>query len=286
VNLLVTVALRQATQRLADANCDSPALDARLLLAEATGMSPEALLASARQPLGDVELVRFYALLDRRAAGEPVARILGRREFWSLDLLVSADTLVPRPETETVVEAALRRLRQAPAGPLRILDLGTGSGAILLALLSELPNALGVALDRSAGALATARENARRLGLAQRTLFLCGDFADAISGQFDAVVSNPPYIAGAEIAGLPVEVREHDPTLALDGGTEGLDAYRRIVAALPLLLRPAGFAVLELGAGQEEPVAALAEAAGLRPVRPAARDLAGIGRALVIEPVA
>lgn len=282
MNLLVGVALRKGTARLAEAGCESPALDARLLLAEAMRLPVDALVGGARQPLGDEELVRFHALLERRLAGEPVARILGRREFWSLDLSLSPETLVPRPETETVVETALKFLRARSMTEPAVLDLGTGTGAILLAIVSELPRAFGVGVDRSFGAARTARKNALRLGLGERAAFLCADFAEAIVGQFDLVVSNPPYVATDEIGRLDREVRDFDPALALDGGPDGLAAYRRIAAVLPRLLTAAGFAVLELGAGQEEAVAAIFAGAGLAP-RPPRHDLAGIARALVVE---
>lgn len=281
MNLLAGAALRQAAARLAEAGVDSPALDARLLLGEAIGLSPEALAAGTRRTLDDREIVALHALLDRRLAGEPVARILGRREFWSLDLLLSPDTLVPRPETETVVAEALRGLRDRAAPT--ILDLGTGSGAILLALLRELPHAFGIGLDRSHAALQTARINAGRLGLAGRAAFVCGDFGQAVGGRFDAVVGNPPYIPSDDIAGLAAEVRAFDPKLALDGGADGLAAYRSIAAALPGLLAEGGLAVFELGAGQEKAVAAIMQAAGLRPSLPARRDLGGIARALRVH---
>lgn len=284
MNLLAGAALRQAAARLAEAGVDSPALDARLLLGEALGLSPEALAAGTRRTLDDRDIVALHALLERRLAGEPVARILGRREFWSLDLFLSPETLVPRPETETVVAEALRGSRDRAGST--VLDIGTGSGAILLALLSELPNAFGVGIDRSAGALETARVNAGRLGLGTRTAFVRGDLLGAVGGRFDIVVSNPPYIPSGDIAGLAAEVRDFDPTAALDGGADGLAAYRGIAAALPGVLAAGGFAVFELGAGQEEAVASLMREAGLRPARPACRDLAGIARALRVDPAA
>ncbi len=209
------------------------------------------------------------------------ARILGVKEFWSLKLAVSGATLVPRPETETVVEAALAAVAaQRPrARALRIADLGTGSGAILLALLSELPEAFGVGTDLDPAALAVARGNARRIGLTRAAYVAC-NMAAALRGPFDLIVSNPPYIASGDIATLPPEVRLFDPCRALDGGPDGLDGYRAIAAAVPALLAPDGALVVELGAGQAEPVAALFAAAGLAPAPPRA-DLYGVPRALV-----
>ena len=220
------------------------------------------------------------ALAARRLDREPVARILGVKEFWGLPLRLNAATLVPRPETETVVEAALAAIDGA--GPrdraLRIADLGTGSGALLIALLTELPNATGIGTDVSREALAAARDNADRLGLAARAEFTVCDFGAALTGAFDLVVSNPPYIASADIATLAPEVRR-DPRRALDGGADGLDCYRTIAGQVPRLLKPNGDLVVELGIGQEPAVATLFRAAGLTP-SPARLDLSGIPRAL------
>ncbi|GLK81632.1 peptide chain release factor N(5)-glutamine methyltransferase [Methylopila turkensis] len=274
-------ALREAAARLAEARVDTPDLDARVLAGEAFGLDRAGMIARADAPAPQEAVAALAALVDRRLAGEPIARILGRREFWGLDLALAPATLTPRPDTETLVEEALQR-----AGPrdraLAIADLGTGTGCILLALLNERPNAFGVGVDRSAEAAAAARANAAALGLGARSAFLAGDWATALRGGFDLVVSNPPYITSAEIGGLDVEVRQHDPLAALDGGADGLDAYRAIVADLPRLLAPDGVAVLELGAGQENDVAALARAAGLAVLGPARRDLGGVPRALAL----
>jgi release factor glutamine methyltransferase len=260
---------------------DSPDLDARILVGHALGLDHAALAATATRSLNADEETSLAALAKRRIGGEPVARIVGQKEFWSLPLRIDAATLVPRPETETVVEAALAAIdgHGARARPLRIADLGTGSGAIVLALLYELPNAGGVGTDASARALAVARDNARRLGLTRASFVAC-NMAAALRGPFDLIVSNPPYIASADIATLSREVRDFDPHLALDGGPDGLDAYRAIAATAPALLAPGGTLVVELGIGQMEPVAALFAAAGLAlsPPRP---DLNGVPRALV-----
>jgi release factor glutamine methyltransferase len=244
------------------------------------GFDHAALVTHADDAMGDSALVALNALAARRLRREPVARIVGRKEFWGLELRINEATLVPRPETETVVEAALAAADAGGARgrPLRILDLGTGSGALLLALISELPNAQGVGTDISVPALSMARENAGRLGLAQRARFVASDFGTALAGGFDLVVSNPPYIASAEIDTLPPEVR-HDPRNALDGGADGLSCYRAIARDARRLLAPAGHLIVEIGFGQAAPVAALLAGAGLAPSPPRA-DLAGISRAL------
>lgn len=270
--------LREAARVLADAGIDNPRLEARLLLAHALGATPERLLLDRARR---VEPGPLGPLLARRVAREPLAFILGRREFWSLDLAVSSATLIPRADTETLVEAALAA-RPDRGAVRRVLDLGTGTGALLLACLLEFPVAFGVGVDRGAAAAALAAENARRTGLAARSAFLCGDWGAALAGGFDLVLANPPYIPSGEIAGLMPEVARHEPALALDGGPDGLDAYRALLADLPRLMRPGAVAVLELGAGQAAPVSELAVRAGLAvaAVRP---DLGGIARALVLQ---
>ena len=219
-------------------------------------------------------------LAERRIAREPIARIVGSKEFWGLPLRITQATLVPRPETESVVEAALAAIEAngARTRPLRIADLGTGSGAILLALLSELPCAYGIGTDVSHEALAVARENAVRHGLSLRAAMLVCDFGAALAGGFDLVVANPPYIAAGEIAALSPEVR-HDPLRALDGGHDGLAAYRAIAADARRLIKPLGHLVLELGAGQANAVTKLLQAQNLAPAS-ARTDLNGIPRAL------
>ena len=254
---------------------DSPALDARLLLAHVLDLDQATLLRDRDRP---IDPARFQALLQRRAAREPVALILGRQGFWSLDLAVSADTLIPRGDTETLVEAALA----ARPGPIRrVLDLGTGTGCLLLAVLSERPDSFGIGVDRAPGAASLAARNARALGLAGRAAMVCADWAAPLVGTFDLVLSNPPYIPAAEIAGLMPEVAGFEPRTALDGGRDGLDAYRTLLAALPRLLAPDGLAVFELGLGQAGPVTTLAAEAGFRTAL--RRDLNGVDRALLLE---
>ncbi len=278
--LTVGAARRIAAQTLRQAGIDTADLDARILTGHATALDHAALIAQADRILDGTQAAALDGMLARRQAGEPVARIVGIKEFWGLPLRVTPATLVPRPETETVVETALGlvgsgRLR---GHALRIADLGTGTGALLLALLSELPDAAGVATDIDPAALSAARDNARALDLHERAHFVACDFATALQGGFDLVVCNPPYIASGEIDGLDTEVR-HDPRRALDGGNDGLACYRAIAADARRLLAPGGHLVVELGLGQERPVAELLRAGGLEPM-PARPDLSGIGRAL------
>jgi release factor glutamine methyltransferase len=265
------------------AGIESADLDARILIGHALGMDHAALAADSARSVKRTELNAITALAQRRLDREPVARIVGQKEFWSLPLRLNSATLVPRPETETVVEAALAAIdaRGSRSRPLRIADLGTGSGALALALLSELPNAFVVGTDLAINALSRARDNARDLGL-DRAAFVACDLAQALRGPFDVIVSNPPYIASDDIAGLDPEVRTYDPRLALDGGLDGLDAYRAIAATVPAVLAPDGVLVVELGIGQMEPVTALFAAAGLAPLPPRS-DLSGVPRALVAE---
>ncbi|MDQ0503825.1 peptide chain release factor N(5)-glutamine methyltransferase [Xanthobacter agilis] len=278
----VTAFRRQMAAELTVSGVEAPDLEARLLLAHALQWDRDALFARGDESMPSAAAREAQGLLLRRIAGEPVSRILGHREFWSLDFQLSPDTLVPRPDTEAVVEEALALFPERGAG-LRILDLGTGSGAILAALLTERPAALGVGVDRAEGAARTARDNLAHARVETRGAVLVGDWGASLSGGFDLVVSNPPYITHRAMASLPREVRLHDPELALDGGDDGLSAYRAIIADLPRLLARDGAAVLELGAGQEAAVAAIAVEAGLVVPAPARRDLAGIPRALTVR---
>jgi len=278
----VETARRALTARLRTGAIDSAELDARILVGAALGLDLTGVIAAVTRSVTAAEAARLEDFARRRLRGEPVARILGTREFWGLPLQLSAATLVPRPDTETVVELALEMLRAArpPILQLRIADIGTGSGAILLALLSELPEACGIGTDISVAALQTARANAARLGLASRAAFVVCDYAAALSDSFDLMVSNPPYIRSAEIADLATEVRDHDPRQALDGGIDGLDAYRALIPQAVRLLKPGGALVVEAGLGQSVDIGGLMAAAGLTLERPAKADLAGIRRAV------
>jgi release factor glutamine methyltransferase len=278
--MTVVQARRALSEMFRRAGLDSPELDARLLTGHALGLDHTGLTIEASRPITDMEARAIDALAARRLTREPVARILGHKEFWGLPLRLSPATLVPRPDTETVVEAALAAVDSGGtrSRPLRIADLGTGSGALLIALLTELLNADGVATDVSPEALQTARDNARRLELDRRAHFVACNFSAALVGPFDVIVSNPPYVMSGDIAGLAPEVH-HDPRRALDGGPDGLDCYRTIAGQVGRLLKPGGYLVVELGFGQEAQVAAIFSMAGLVP-RPAHTDLSGIPRAL------
>ncbi len=273
-----SAALNQAAAALAAAGIENPRLEARLLLGHALGKTQEALLRDR----GMVEDMSGLApLLARRLDREPLAYILGRREFWGLTFAVSPATLVPRPDSETLIHAALACFPDR-ARVRSVIDLGTGTGCLLLAALNEFPGALGVGVDRDPAAAALARRNAAMLGLQYRAAFLAGDWAAAIAWRFDLVLGNPPYIRSSVIPGLAPEVARFEPERALDGGVDGLDAYRALIPALPRLLAPGGAAILECGEGQAGAVAALGRAAGLDLGRVHA-DLAGIARAVVFR---
>jgi release factor glutamine methyltransferase len=278
----VEAARRALTNRFRAGSIETAELDARILVGAALGLDLTELIAAGRRLLTADQSLRIEDFARRRCHGEPVARIIGGKEFWGLPLQLSAATLVPRPDTESVVELALEMLRAdtRPGRRLRIGDIGTGSGAILLALLSELPDGYGVGTDISETALRTARTNAANLGLADRAGFVACCYAEALSDRFDLIASNPPYIRSAEIAGLATEVRDHDPLDALDGGADGLDAYRAIIPQAVGLLAERGALVVEVGHTQSEDVRQLMSAAGLTIDVPAKVDLAGIERAV------
>ena len=271
--------LGEVASMLSQAGFTEPRRAARRLVASTLDLTPAELLSHSEQVLDEQHTGRVRRALDRMAEHEPLSRIVGRREFWGLEFTLCGDTLDPRPETETVVEAVLRRVLDRDA-PLRFLDLGTGTGCILLALLSEFPAATGFGVDLALGAVMTARRNAAALGLAERAHFLVGDWGTAISGSFDVIAANPPYIGGAAIADLPPEVALYDPRLALDGGADGLHAYRSLVFELLRLLRPGGVFACEVGSGQAPAVAAILRARGLA-VDGCERDLAGIARCVM-----
>ncbi len=274
----VRAAFENAVSRLRGAGIASAHLDARILVGEALGLSREQVLTHAREPVVAAAGLCLERLLARRLAREPVSRILGRREFWSLNFALSAETLDPRPDSETVIEAALALVPRDRA--LSILDLGTGSGCLLLALLSELPRARGRGIDQSADAIKTATANADRLGLADRASFIRADWKDGLTGYYELIIANPPYIPAGDIAGLAPEVAEFDPRAALVGGADGLDAYRVLAPMMPVLLSHDGALVFEVGAGQAPAVAELLAAAGLT-ITGTRADLAGIERCVI-----
>ena len=289
--ITLSQAVLQARRRLAEAEIETPDLDARILAGHALGFDRGRMIAESRRPLDADEQHRIDVLIERRLGHEPVGRILGKREFWGFDFVLGPETLEPRPDSETAVQAALDFIdgRNADGGRgarLRIADLGTGSGCLLVALLSELPAACGIGIDVSAPALAVARINARVNGVGDRAGFAAGNWTAALAdrstvGGFDVIVANPPYIPTSDCAGLAREVAAFDPIAALDGGADGLDAYRAILADAARVLAPSGGLVLELGFGQCEAVAALAGGHGLA-VGATQHDIGGITRALLL----
>ena len=230
--------------RLAAAGVPSPKREARLLLAHALGIETAVVIGYPEWPVA--QDAAYRALIERRAAREPLSHLTGRREFWSLDFTVTPDTLDPRPDSETVVEAALEKFPDR-AAPVSILDLGAGTGCLLLALLHELPKASGVGVDIQPEAVAVARDNAERLGLGSRARFVVGNWGESLTGAFDLIVGNPPYIPTGDIAGLQREVARYEPRRALDGGPDGLDCYRALAGDVARLLATRGTAILEFG---------------------------------------
>jgi release factor glutamine methyltransferase len=280
--LCVDAVRREVAQRLRDRGLETPDLDARCLVGHALGLDRTALLLAGERRLAATEIARIETLAARRLRREPVARITATKEFWGLPLKITPDVLVPRPQTETVVEEALAAVDRTAtrARALRVADLGVGSGAILIALLAELPNACAVGTDRDPAALALARENARRLGVAARAAFVACDFGAAVAPGCDLVVTNPPYIRTDEIAGLEPDVREFDPRGAIDGGTDGLAAYRVIAIHARHILTPGAHLIAEIGIGQGDAVAAIFAAAGFGGIS-IVPDLAGVSRVVV-----
>lgn len=275
--------VRRAVSRAIGNGSPTAALDARIIVAHLLGCVPEQLPLRDTEAAPEALATEALALAARRAAGEPVARIVGEKEFHGLTFALSADTLVPRPDTETLVDAAVEfaNARDAAGTGVSILDLGTGSGAILVSLLSALPKATGLGIDIAPGAIETARVNAARHSVETRSRFAEGNWATGIRERFDIVAANPPYIETGVIAGLAVDVREHDPHLALDGGADGLDAIFSILADLDRVLADGGLGLIEVGAGQAATVKGLAEAHGFD--CRFRRDLAGIDRVALMR---
>jgi len=273
--------LRDTAVALTAAGIDNVRFEARLLLSHATGLTIEQLISRGPDAAPAAAAATLRELTARRVRREPMAYILGEREFWGLPFKVSPAVLIPRPDSETVIETVLDLLPDR-SRKLRILDLGLGSGCLLLTLLREYPQATGVGIEASEAALAVARGNAEALGVAPRARLSSGDWrqagwSDRLEGPFDLLVSNPPYIESAVVDGLMPEVAAHEPRLALDGGADGFAAYRIIAAEAPRLVVPGGWAVVEAGEGQAPDIATLFGAAGLTP-KPARQDLGGIAR--------
>jgi len=273
----VEEALRRASGLLAQGGIEAPRHEARILLGHVMGMSREALLIQHRQTLAAPYLAALTVLARRRADHEPMAYLTGEREFWGLSFDVTRDTLIPRPDSETLVEAALEFARRAPAAAIRILDLGTGSGCLLVSLLTELPAAEGVGVDRSIAAVKVARRNAARHGVSPRARFFAGFWGQALAPPFDVIVANPPYIATSAGAALMPEVSRFEPPEALFAGERDVDAYRALAPELCRLLAPGGRVFLELGAGLGDRAAEILAGAGLFESE-RRRDLAGIER--------
>jgi release factor glutamine methyltransferase len=275
--VLLESCIRDGAARLAAAQVEEPRREARLLLAHAIGVSPDTLIGFSEQSIGDPS--HYLKLVEKRAAHLPYSRIVGRREFWSLDFQLTEHTFDPRPDSEVVVRAALRCIPNRAAA-LRIADMGTGTGCLLLALLSELRNSTGVGVDRNPATAAGATINAKNLELATRADFIAGDWGAALASQFDVIVTNPPYISTSEIRELAPDVRLHEPVLALDGGADGLEAYRTVAPDLARLLVSGGIAVVEVGIAQAASVQGILNAVGLT-VANVERDLSGVERCIV-----
>lgn len=276
--ITLTDAIIHATKKLKAAGIDNPGFDARILAAHALGFDRAQMLSAAGQPVDAKNLKSLEALIARRAKREPVARILGEREFWSLPFGLNEATLEPRPDSETLVEAVLKKLvlRQQNTAP-RILDLGTGTGCLLLSLLHELPEATGLGVDIAPRAVEQAQKNAQKLELDNRARFVTGNWIENIAERFDVIISNPPYIPQKDMEGLMPEVREHDPHLALDGGEDGLTAYRFLIPHMPQYLKPNGLLVFEVGIHQADLVAGLLKKSGFTDIT-AHHDLGGVER--------
>lgn len=278
-------ALARAIPVLAAAGVEEPRRDARLLLAHAADVAPHDVMTRPERVLAPAEAAAFAAAIGRRAAREPVSRIVGRRGFWTFELALGPEVLDPRPDSETLVEAVLEALARRRGEPLSLLDLGTGSGCLLLALLAELPAAQGVGVDRAAGAVAVARDNAVAAGLAGRASFQVGNWDDGMDNRFDVVLSNPPYIPDGDIDALAPEVRLHDPRAALAGGPDGLSAYRELAPRLVRRLNSDGLAAIEVGHGQAGSARRIMEHVGL--VMAGVRtDLSGVERCLIFRSAA
>jgi release factor glutamine methyltransferase len=269
-------AQRLLAQAFADVGIETGQLDARILLCAVLATDHAGLIRDPDLPIGSAA-ASLVADAERRLHHEPVSRILGRQDFWGLPFVITPEVLDPRPDTEAVVEAVLQALGDRRFGPLRVLDLGTGSGALLCALLQDCPQAYGVGLDRSLAACRVARINLHRLGFASRGAIVQGSWSDSLAGPFDIVVANPPYITHAEFAELAPAVAAYDPPAALDGGQDGLDPYRAIIPQLPRLLHHDGIAAFEVGWTQSDAVRVMLRAAGLADVG-ARRDMAGHDR--------
>lgn len=280
-SLIAKDVLRWAVLALQQKHIETASLDARILLEFVLGVNREQLLFLLDSAITFEQYQRLETLVEKRSKRQPIAQLIGKREFWGMNFVVSKDTLDPRPDTETLIEYVLEKVANR-AEALRILDLGTGTGCLLLSLLSELPLAKGVGVDFSNNALLVAKENALALGFADRTEFMLGDWCEGLEGRFDIILSNPPYIPSAVIPTLEPEVSVYEPKLALDGGEDGFSCYRKILQALPKLLSEDGLAAFEFGLGQEKGLRELAEASGFEVIG-IRKDLSGLARSIMIK---
>lgn len=281
--------IKDIKARLRAANIENTDLEARWILKHVLGVSDTDLVSGAEFPVSQIQKQTIDSMISRRAAGEPLSRIFGEREFWGHAFKINPDVLDPRPDTETLVEAVIYHLKQAfhvkqenHLKAAEILDLGTGSGCILVSILKELPYVSGIGVDRSFKACRTALENVRALGVADRATVICGSWGESLDGLFDIVVSNPPYIPSADIPNLEVSVRNHDPILALEGGGDGLLAYKNIFSILPRLLKPQGRAFFEIGYNQKDDLERLSGDYEIR-IESVHYDLAGHPRVVEIS---
>jgi release factor glutamine methyltransferase len=279
--------LKGSADVLKDHRVENPRLNAELLLAQCLGFSRETLYANLRREIQTEEKKALDELLRRRMAGEPLQYLLGHQEFWSVDLKVDPRVLIPRPETEVLVDQALSILATPSGRVPRVLDIGTGSGAIVIALTNEFEEIFAVATDISHEALQVARENARKVGVDQRIRFVRGDllypFRPLTDGVFDLILSNPPYVCRSDIEELTREVKDHEPRVALDGGEDGLDFYRQMSRQVPSYLREGGWLLVEIGQGQGAEISALWEQSGCFRVPELVRDLSGIERVIKVQ---
>jgi release factor glutamine methyltransferase len=282
--------LKGSADVLKDHRVENPRLNAELLLAQCLGFSRETLYANLRREIQTEEKKALDELLRRRMAGEPLQYLLGHQEFWSVDLKVDPRVLIPRPETEVLVDQALSILATPSGRVPRVLDIGTGSGAIVIALTNEFGEIFAVATDISQEALQVAKDNARKVGVGQRIRFVRGDllhpFRPLTDGVFDLILSNPPYICRSDIEELTREVKDHEPRLALDGGEDGLDFYRRMSRQVPSYLRKGGWLLVEIGQGQGTEISTLFEQSGCFSAPELVRDLSGIERVIKVQKAA
>lgn len=279
--VLAREALRWAVLKLQQEHIESASLDGRILLEHVLGVSREQLLFSLELPITKEQYNRFGELVEKRAQRQPISQLIGKREFWGINFVVSENTLDPRPDSETLIEYVLESVKNR-ADNFRVLDLGTGTGCLLLSLLSELPAAKGVGVDYCDRALSVAKENAISLGFASRTDFINGDWCEKLEGEFDIILSNPPYIPTSVIPTLDPEVAEFEPMLALDGGEDGFSCYRKIMRSLPKILAKDGFAAFELGMGQQRELTEIALENSMEVVG-AKNDLSGIARCIIVQ---